>query len=157
MNSYYNTKRRRLLTEITAVTMSIALMVTSTSVLETSFKAILPSVAAYAKENSNKYKSNQVMNNTNECGDGALPLDIFCENLGSEIYGNENVAAATSTQPSGSGIGSGNGNGGGGGNGPHSMNKDIGVLIYTHGYPDNPLTFKPDMHKLVAIEYDTEN
>jgi hypothetical protein len=37
------------------------------------------------------------------------------------------------------------------------MNKDIGVLIYTHGYPDNPLTFKPDMHKLAAIEYDTEN
>jgi len=41
MNSYYNTKRRGLLTEIAAVTMSIALMVTSTLVLETSFKAVL--------------------------------------------------------------------------------------------------------------------
>lgn len=110
MNSYYNTKRRRLLTEIAAITMSIALMVTSTSVLETSFKAVLPSIAAYAKENSNKYESNQVTNKANECGDGALPLDIFCENFGTEIYGKENVAAATSTQTSGSGIGSGNGN-----------------------------------------------
>jgi hypothetical protein len=156
MNNYYNTKRRRLLTEIAAVTMCMALVVTSTSVLETSFKAILPSVAAYAKENSNKYESNQVTNKANECGDGALPLDIFCDNLGTEIYGNENVAAATSTQTSGSGIGTGNDDNGNG-NGPHSMNKDIGVLVYTHGYPDNPLTFKPDMHKLAAIEYDTEN
>lgn len=142
MNSN-NTNRRRLSSLITVIIMGTVLMVAS----------IFPNITALAKD---KYESNQITNAINECGEGDLPLDIFCENLGSEIQGNENLATIIGTQ---SGVGpTGNGGGdGGGGETPMTMNKDIGVLIYTHGFPNNPLTFKPDMQKLAAIEYDTES
>jgi len=93
-----------------------------------------------------KYESNQIINAINECR-GDLPLDIFCENLWSELQGDENLATIIGTQ---SGVGptrNGGGDAGRGDETPMTMNNDIGVLFYTHGFPNNPLTFKPDMQK----------
>jgi hypothetical protein len=132
--------------------MSSVLM--AASVLETSFKTIFPDTAAFAKDKDSKYESNQITNSINECGEGNLSLDIYCENLGSEVYGNENLATVIGTQTGSPNSGDGNGDGGGV---ETPMNSDIGALIYTHGFPNNPLTFKPDMQKLAAIEYDTES
>jgi hypothetical protein len=143
MNSN-NTNQHRLSSLITVIIMGTVLMAAS----------IFPNMTALAKD---KYESNQITNTINECGEGDLPLDIFCENLGSELQGNENLATIIGTQSGVGPTGNGGGDGGGGGETPMTMNKDIGVLIYTHGFPNNPLTFKADMQKLAAIEYDTES
>jgi hypothetical protein len=129
----------------------VTTLLMAASILETAFRTPFPSIAAFAKEKDGKYESNQITNTINECGEGDLPYDITCENIGSSIHGNENLANVIGTQTVGPSLRHGNGGGGG-----MPMNNNIGVLVYTHGFPNNPLTFKPDMQKLSAIKYDTE-
>lgn len=147
-----NTHQYRLLPLLTVIMMSTVLV--AASIIEASFMTIFQSLTALAKEKEDsKYERNQITNTINECGEGDLSLDIYCDNSGSEVYGDENLASVIGTQ-TGSPASGQNGNEGGS---EAPMNSNIGVLIYTHGFPNNPLTFKPDMQKLAAIEYDTES
>ena len=41
-------------------------------------------------------EKNQALSQVNSCGNGAMPYNVFCNNVGSQIQGDENgVAAAT--------------------------------------------------------------
>jgi hypothetical protein len=48
-----------------------------------------------------KYKSkSQAVSQVNNCGNGELPLNVFCQNTASQIQGDENSAALASEQGS---------------------------------------------------------
>ena len=47
-----------------------------------------------------KYHKNQAVSQTNECGNGELPLNVWCQNINSQIQGDENAVAIDGTQQS---------------------------------------------------------
>src|SRR5688500_11167760 len=58
------------------------------------------SAGAFMEDNTaaKKYSKNQGLSGASACGNGGLPLDIFCQNSGSEIQGDENAVGMASTQ-----------------------------------------------------------
>ena len=66
-----------------------------------------------------KYGKNQATSQANACGNGKLPYNVFCQNIGSQVQGDENAVALDGAQQVGDDRHSGgNGDGhGGGGNG----------------------------------------
>ena len=55
---------------------------------------VIAADSAYAT----KYHKNQAISQTNACGNGELPLDIFCQNIDSQVQGEENAVAIDGTQ-----------------------------------------------------------
>ncbi len=45
-----------------------------------------------------KYEKNQAISQTNACGNGELPLNVFCQNIGSQVQGEENAVSAAGSQ-----------------------------------------------------------
>ncbi|MPZ08307.1 MAG: hypothetical protein GEU26_18150 [Nitrososphaeraceae archaeon] len=39
------------------------------------------------------YEKNQAISHANACGNGKLPLNVFCQNIGSQVQGDENAVA----------------------------------------------------------------
>jgi hypothetical protein len=44
------------------------------------------------------YDKNQATSQANACGNGELPLDVFCQNIDSQVQGEENAVAIDGTQ-----------------------------------------------------------
>jgi hypothetical protein len=72
-----------------------------------------------------KYGKNQATSQVNACGNGKLPMYVFCENTGSQVQGEDNSVAISSNQGEqerdghhGGGNGDGH-HGGGNGDGHH--------------------------------------
>ena len=87
--------------------------------------ALATSESAFAGGHGHKksYEKNQATSQANACGNGKLPMNVFCQNIGSQVQGDENAVALDGAQQVGDdrhsgGHGGGNGDGGhGGGNG----------------------------------------
>jgi hypothetical protein len=45
-----------------------------------------------------KYGKSQAIAQANECGNGKLPMNVYCQNIGSQIQGEENGAALSGAQ-----------------------------------------------------------
>jgi hypothetical protein len=45
-----------------------------------------------------KYHKNQAISQTNDCGNGELPLNVGCQNIASQIQGDENAASLAADQ-----------------------------------------------------------
>ncbi len=45
-----------------------------------------------------KYEKNQAVAQANACGNGELPLNVFCQNIDSQVQGEENAVAIDGTQ-----------------------------------------------------------
>ena len=45
-----------------------------------------------------KYEKNQAISQANACGNGVLPLNVFCQNLVSQIQGDENAVNVIGVQ-----------------------------------------------------------
>ena len=45
-----------------------------------------------------KYEKNQATSQANACGNGELPLNVYCQNINSQIQGEENSAALSGFQ-----------------------------------------------------------
>jgi hypothetical protein len=45
-----------------------------------------------------KYEKNQATSQANACGNGKLPLNVFCQNINSQVQGEENAVSATGSQ-----------------------------------------------------------
>jgi hypothetical protein len=45
-----------------------------------------------------KYEKNQAISQANACGNGELPLNVFCQNIDSQVQGEENAVAIDGTQ-----------------------------------------------------------
>jgi uncharacterized OB-fold protein len=52
---------------------------------------------AFAGKKKHK-EYNQATSQANACGNGFLPENVFCQNIGSQIQGDENVVAASGAQ-----------------------------------------------------------
>jgi uncharacterized membrane protein len=62
---------------------------------------ILVASAAVATENAfagKKRDYNQALSQANACGNGKLPLNVFCSNSASQIQGDENAVSTSSYQ-----------------------------------------------------------
>ena len=44
------------------------------------------------------YEKNQAISQANACGNGELPLNVYCQNIGSQIQGDENAVAPSASQ-----------------------------------------------------------
>jgi len=44
------------------------------------------------------YEKNQAISQANACGNGFLPENVFCQNIGSQVQGDENAVAASGAQ-----------------------------------------------------------
>jgi hypothetical protein len=44
------------------------------------------------------YDKSQSTSQTNACGNGKMPLNVGCQNIASQIHGDENVVAAAADQ-----------------------------------------------------------
>lgn len=62
------------------------------------------SASAFIDDNTaaKKYDKNQAASGANACGNEELPLNILCNNMASEIQGDENAVGMTSAQEGGS-------------------------------------------------------
>jgi hypothetical protein len=45
-----------------------------------------------------KTKYNQATSQANACGNGKLPLNVFCQNIDSQVQGDENGVSASGSQ-----------------------------------------------------------
>ena len=45
-----------------------------------------------------KYDKNQAISQANACGNGELPLNVGCQNIASQIQGDENVVSLAADQ-----------------------------------------------------------
>jgi hypothetical protein len=59
-----------------------------------------------------KYGKNQAISQANECGNGKLPMYVFCQNIGSQVQGEDNGVALSGAQGSGEDRDGGRGGGG---------------------------------------------
>jgi hypothetical protein len=58
--------------------------------------ATLVGTTAISADSAYAYEKNQAVSQTNACGNGELPLNVGCQNVQSQIQGDENgVALAT--------------------------------------------------------------
>jgi hypothetical protein len=44
------------------------------------------------------YEKNQAISQANACGNGELPFNVFCQNIGSQVQGDENAVALDGVQ-----------------------------------------------------------
>lgn len=63
----------------------------------------LVGATAFATDNvfadGNKhYDKNQAISQANACGNGELPFNVFCQNIGSQVQGEENAVAIDGAQ-----------------------------------------------------------
>ncbi|MGA7368337.1 MAG: hypothetical protein WBX01_04355 [Nitrososphaeraceae archaeon] len=65
--------------------------------------AIVGSLASINDVSATKYESSQASSGANDCGNGVLPLNIFCQNLASQIDGDGNAINIIALQPSSAG------------------------------------------------------
>ena len=97
-------------TKYLAVVAALAVMLVAATALATTDSAF-----------ATKYKSkSQAVAQANECGNGFMPENVWCQNTASQIQGNDNYARLASSQgPHEDDHGNGGGNGGnyGGGEG----------------------------------------
>jgi hypothetical protein len=70
-------------------------------VIVAAMTAMLVGATALATTDSafaTKYDKNQAISQANACGNGELPLNIGCQNVGSQIQGDENSVALAADQ-----------------------------------------------------------
>ena len=53
--------------------------------------------SAFADGKKN-YGKNQAISQANACGNGELPFNVFCQNIGSQVQGEENAVAIGAAQ-----------------------------------------------------------
>ena len=59
-----------------------------------------PQQIAHSPERRKGYEKSQATSQANACGNGEMPLDVFCQNLNSQIQGDENAVTILGNQVS---------------------------------------------------------
>jgi hypothetical protein len=73
----------------TIIVAAIAVMLIGATALSTTDNALA---------GKKKYEKSQAASQVNECGNGELPLNVFCQNLFSQIQGDGNAANVIGVQ-----------------------------------------------------------
>jgi|SoiMethySBSTD1v2_1073268.scaffolds.fasta_scaffold1626790_2 hypothetical protein len=82
INSSMNTK-------YLAVVAALAVMLVASTALATTDDAFA---------GKKGYKKSQAVSQVNNCGNGDSPIDVFCQNLASQVQGDENAPALAGAQ-----------------------------------------------------------
>jgi len=82
------------------MTQSIRMNAKSLTVVAGVMLVIAGSLANVNDASATKYESSQASAGSNDCGNGVLPLNIFCQNLASQIDGDGNAINIIALQPS---------------------------------------------------------
>jgi hypothetical protein len=59
---------------------------------------VLATDSAFADKKRKSYEKSQAVSQTNDCGNGDTPIDVFCQNLASQIQGDNNAPALDADQ-----------------------------------------------------------
>ena len=78
-------------TKETATLLMAAMLVVAATTAFTTYSAL-------AEEDSDTKKKTQAVSGLNDCGNGDTPVDVFCQDLASEIQGDGNSATVSGTQ-----------------------------------------------------------
>jgi hypothetical protein len=78
-------------------------MNTKYMVVVAAMAVMLIGVTAFATDSAfadgkKKYDKNQAVSQANACGNGELPLNVYCQNIGSQVQGDENAVSAAGSQ-----------------------------------------------------------
>jgi hypothetical protein len=76
-----------------AVVAALAVMLVAATALVTTDSAF-----ADKKKKKGGYEKSQAVSQINDCGNGELPLNVWCQNTTSQIQGDENAAGISSNQ-----------------------------------------------------------
>ena len=71
-------------------------IVAATAVMLIGATALATEDALAGKKKHKEY--NQATSQANACGNGFLPENVFCQNIGSQVQGDENAVAASGAQ-----------------------------------------------------------
>jgi len=85
------------------MTQSIRMNAKSLAVIAGVMLAIVGSLASVNDVSATKYESSQAGSGANDCGNGVSPLNIFCQNLASQIDGDGNAINIIALQPASGG------------------------------------------------------
>jgi hypothetical protein len=72
---------------IVAATMAVALVGATAFATDSAFA-----------DGKKHYDKNQAISQANACGNGELPFNVFCQNIGSQVQGEENAVAIDGVQ-----------------------------------------------------------
>jgi hypothetical protein len=81
------------------MTQPIRMNAKSLAVMAGVMLAIVGSLASVNDVSATKYESSQASSGANDCGNGVLPLNIFCQNIASQIDGDGNAINIIALQP----------------------------------------------------------
>jgi uncharacterized protein YdeI (BOF family) len=95
INISFNEANRRMNTKYLVVVAAMAVMLVAATALATD--------NAFADKNRKHdgkggYKKTQAASQVNDCGNGDTPIDVFCQNLASQIQGDGNAAVLDADQ-----------------------------------------------------------
>ncbi len=95
INISFNEANRRMNTKYLVVVAAMAVMLVAATALATD--------NAFADKNRKHdgkggYKKTQAVSQVNDCGNGDTPIDVFCQNLASQIQGDGNAAVLDADQ-----------------------------------------------------------
>ena len=110
--------------QISTITAQLLDMNSKYMVIVAAMAVMLIGATAFATDSAfadgkKKYGKSQVITQANECGNGKLPMYVFCQNTGLQVQGEDNSVAISSVQSSGEDRHDGGGHGGGGGGGDY--------------------------------------
>ena len=72
-------------TKYMAIVATMAVMLIGATALSTTDSAFA--------DGKKHYEKSQAVSQANACGNGFLPENVFCQNIGSQVQGDENVVA----------------------------------------------------------------
>ena len=79
------------------------LVIAAMAVMLIGATALTTSESAFAGGHGHKksYEKNQATSQVNACGNGKMPMNVYCQNFGSQIQGEDNGVALDGVQSSG--------------------------------------------------------
>jgi hypothetical protein len=80
-------------TKYMVIVAAMAVMLVGATALTTA-----DSVFAGGHGHKKKTEYNQATSQANACGNGKLPLNVFCQNIDSQVQGDENAVSASGSQ-----------------------------------------------------------
>ncbi len=90
INTRINEADSNMNTKYLVVVAAMAVMLVAATALATD--------SAFAVKKRKSYEKSQAVSQTNDCGNGDTPIDVFCQNLASQIQGDNNTPVLEAEQ-----------------------------------------------------------
>ena len=97
-----NVNKQSPLSPLTDMNVKYLVIVTAMTAMLVGATALATADSAFAdgKKDKKHYEKSQALSQANACGNGEMPMNVFCSNTASQIQGDENAVGTTATQSS---------------------------------------------------------